>query len=64
MDARKLLFTCLALVMSSIVIIPASAYFGVKGNAAPVLSSIAMLGGIVTAFLTVKAERDAEAKFR
>ena len=60
MNARELLFACLTLVTGSIVVVPASAVLGVKGNAAPLLSSISMLGGIVTAFLTVKAERDTE----
>lgn len=62
MNARELLFVCLALVIGSIVVVPASAFLGVKGNMASALSSLAMLGGIVTAFLTVKEERDTEAK--
>ena len=62
MDARELLFACLALVTGSIVVVPASAYLGVKGNTAYTLSSLAMLGGIAAAFLTVKAEKDMEEK--
>jgi len=62
MNARELLFACLALVTGSIVVVPASAFLGVKGNAASILSSLAMLGGIVAAFMTVKVERDMEAK--
>jgi hypothetical protein len=60
MNAKGLLFACLALVMGSIVLVPASALFGVKGNTASMLSSLSMLGGIVTAFWTVKVERDTE----
>lgn len=56
MNARGLLFACLALVMGSIVVVPASAFLGIKGNASSTLSSLAMLGGIVAAFLTVKEE--------
>jgi hypothetical protein len=58
MNARKLLFACLVLVIGSIVVVPVSAFLGVKGNGASTLSSLAMLGGIVAAFLTVKVERD------
>ncbi len=56
MNARGLLFACLALILGSIVVIPALAFLGVKGSAASALSSMAMLGGIVTAFLTVNEE--------
>ncbi len=62
MNARELLFACLALVTGSIVVVPALAFLGVKGNLASTLSSLAMLGGIMAAFLTVKVERDTEAK--
>jgi hypothetical protein len=62
MNARKLLFTCLALVMSSIVVEPASALLGVRCGATSTLSSLALLGGIVAAFLTVKVEKDTEAE--
>lgn len=62
MNARGLLFACLALVMGSIVLVPASTLLGVKGNTASLLSSVSMLGGIVTAFWTVKVELDAESK--
>jgi hypothetical protein len=62
MNARRLLIACLALIVGSIVVIPASALVGVNGNAVSVLSSAAMLGGILTAFWTVKVERDTEAK--
>jgi len=56
------LFACLALITGSIVVIPASAVIGVRGDAASMLSSIALLGGIVAAFLTVNEEADAKAK--
>ncbi len=62
MNARELLIACLALVMGSIVVVPALGFVGMKGNIASTLSSLSMLGGIVTAFLTVKAERDTEEK--
>lgn len=58
MNARELLFACLAMVMGSIVVAPVLACIGLKGNVASMLSSLSMLGGIVTAFLTVKAERE------
>ncbi len=62
MNARGLLFACLALIVGSIVVVPASASLGVAGNAVSILSSAAMLGGIVMAFWTVKVENDMEAK--
>lgn len=60
MNARELLFACLALVMGSIVVVPASAFLGVQSDTASTLSSLALLGGIVAAFLTVKVEKDSE----
>ncbi len=58
MNARELLFACLALVMGSIVVEPASAFLGVQCGTTSTLSSLALLGGIVAAFLTVKVEKD------
>ncbi len=62
MNARELLFACLALVTGSIVVEPASAFLGVHCGATSTLSSLSLLGGIVAAFFTVKVEKDSEAE--
>jgi hypothetical protein len=59
MNARGLLFTCLALIVGSIVLVPESVQFGLGSSLASVLSSLTLLGGIAAAFLTVKAEEEA-----
>jgi hypothetical protein len=56
MNARRLLVTCLALILASIMISPASAYFGVMHSSASSLSALALLGGIAAAFLTMREE--------
>jgi len=56
MSARTLLLLCLALIVASITIVPASAHLGVIHNSAPALSTLALLGGIAAAFLTMGAE--------
>lgn len=60
MNARGLLFACLALIMGSIVLIPMSIHMGISGNTASTLSSISLIGGIGAAFLTVKKEMEDE----
>jgi len=60
MNARGFLFTCLALIVGSILLVPMSARLGISGNAASVLSSLSLLGGICAAFLTVTKEKDME----
>jgi hypothetical protein len=60
MNARGLLFACLALIIGSIVLIPASVHLGLGSDTASTLSSLSLLGGIGTAFMTVKAEIDEE----
>lgn len=60
MNARGLLFTCLALITGSIVLLPMSAHLGVSGSTASTLSSLSLLGGIGAAFLTVKKEMESE----
>lgn len=62
MNARELLFACLALVVGSIVLAPVSAQLGIRGDTASALSSLSLLGGIAAAFLTVKKEIDARDK--
>jgi hypothetical protein len=59
MNARGLLFTCLALVVGSIVLVPGSVQFGLGGDLASTMSSLSLLGGIAAAFLTVRAEAEA-----
>jgi hypothetical protein len=59
MNARGLLFTCLALIVGSIVLVPESVQFGMGSDLASTLSSLSLLGGIAAAFLTVKAEAEA-----
>jgi hypothetical protein len=60
MDARELLFACLALITGSIMVQPASALLGIHCGATYTLSSLSLLGGIVAAFLTIKVEKDPE----
>jgi hypothetical protein len=60
MDARELLFACLALITGSIMVQPASAFLGIHCGATSTLSSLSLLGGIVAAFLTIKVEKDLE----
>ena len=60
MNARGFLFTCLALIVGSIVIMPMTLYLGVQKDMASTLSSLSLLGGIGMAFLTVKKEMDDE----
>lgn len=60
MNARGLLFTCLALITGSIVLIPMSIHLGIPGNMASTLSSLSLMCGIGAAFLTVKKETEAE----
>jgi hypothetical protein len=62
MNATELLFACLALVMGSIVVEPASAFLGVHCGVTSTLSALSLLGGIVAAFLTVKVEKDSGAE--
>jgi len=64
MNARGFLFTCLALIVGSILLVPMSARLGISGNAASVLSSLSLLGGICAAFLTVTKEKDMEKAHR
>ncbi|HTY91355.1 MAG TPA: hypothetical protein VMC84_09280 [Methanocella sp.] len=58
MDARGFLFTCLALITGSIVLLPMSAHFGISGSTASILASLSLLGGIGAAFLTAHKEME------
>jgi Na+/glutamate symporter len=60
MNARGLLFTCLALIIGSILLVPMSSPLGIPGSMASILSSLSLLGGIGAAFLTVNEEKDSE----
>lgn len=64
MNARGLLFTCLALIIGSILLVPMSSRLGIPGSMASMLSSLSLLGGIGAAFLTVKEEKEAEGAHR
>ncbi|WP_128859979.1 hypothetical protein [Methanocella paludicola] len=64
MNARGLLFTCLALITGSILLVPMSTQIGISGNMASMLSSLSLLGGICAAFLTVREEKEAEKAHR
>ncbi len=58
MNAKELLFACLGLIIGSILLVPVSARMGVGSDAATTLSSLSLVGGIATAFMTVKKEKD------
>gem|GEM_PF-6626142 len=57
MNARGLLIGCIALIMGSIVLVPASAHFGVHNDTASVMSSLTLLGSMAAAYMTVGEER-------
>jgi hypothetical protein len=56
MNARRLLVTCLALIVVSIMMVPASAYFGIMHGSASTVSTLALMGAIAAAFLTMGEE--------
>jgi hypothetical protein len=58
MNAKDLLFICLALVAGSVLAAPASVHIGLPWNAAIDLSYVFLFGGIMTALMTVKADND------
>jgi len=60
MNARGFLFACLALITGSIVLMPLTVHLGLRVDVASALSSLSLMGGIGTAFLTVKKETEAE----
>ncbi len=64
MNARGLLFTCLALITGSILLVPAAARMGLSGNMASMMSSLSLLGGICAAFLTVSEDKEIERDHR
>ncbi|WP_174591359.1 hypothetical protein [Methanocella conradii] len=58
MNARGSLIICLMLIVSSILVLPASIRLGVGSDLATATSYLALLCGIWAAFMTVKAEME------
>jgi len=58
MNARGSLIICLMLIVSSILVQPASIRLGVGSDLATATSYLALLCGIGAAFMTVKAEME------
>jgi Na+/melibiose symporter-like transporter len=52
LNARELLLVCVSLVIASIMITPVCQWLGIKSSIASTLSSLTILGCIVTAFVT------------
>jgi hypothetical protein len=57
MDVTKLLFACLALIVSSILAAPASVYFGIRWATATDISYLLLTCGIILAMFTIRAEK-------
>ena len=60
MSAKKLLFMCLALIAASILVAPASVRFGIRWATATDVSYLFLMGGILTAIMTIDAENKRE----
>lgn len=57
MNVKKLLFICLALIAASILVAPASVRFGVQWTTATDVSYLFLIGGILMAMMTIRAEK-------
>ena len=57
MDATKLFFVCLALIASSILVVPASVTFGVLWASAIDISYLLLICGMLMAIMTIRAEK-------
>ena len=62
MNAKNLLFMCLGLVAASIIVAPASLRIGVQWATATDISYLFLIGGIVMAMMTIRAEKEDDFK--